>query len=132
MMTPKQQRFVEEYLVDLNAKRAALAAGYSTRNPKVIGCQLLQIPHVAEAVAAGKRDRADKLSLDATWVLLELVTNVREARAAEDYTASNRALELLGKHLALFPEKVQVDYREVAAMTDEELEQAARTLKLVS
>jgi len=41
-LTPKQQRFVQEYLVDLNATQAAVRAGYSRRNADKIGPELLE------------------------------------------------------------------------------------------
>ena len=40
-MTEKQKRFVEEYLIDLNAKQAAIRAGYSVKNADKIGSELL-------------------------------------------------------------------------------------------
>ena len=53
-MTPKQERFVEEYLVDLNATQAAIRAGYSAKTAGWIGPQLLVKTHIAEAVAKGR------------------------------------------------------------------------------
>jgi phage terminase small subunit len=40
-LTAKQKRFVEEYLVDLNATQAAIRAGYSAKNADKIGSQQL-------------------------------------------------------------------------------------------
>lgn len=50
-MTPKQQRFVEEYLVDLNATQAAIRAGYSPRTANEQGARLLANVSVAAAIA---------------------------------------------------------------------------------
>lgn len=50
-MTPKQQRFVEEYLIDLNATQAAIRAGYSADTAHAIGYENLSKPEVADAVA---------------------------------------------------------------------------------
>lgn len=50
-LTPKQQRFVEEYLVDLNATQAAIRAGYSARNADKLGPRLVGQSRVAEALA---------------------------------------------------------------------------------
>jgi phage terminase small subunit len=71
-MSPRHQRFVEEYLVDLNASQAALRAGYSSRVHRQIGCQLLQRPEVAAAVKAGIDERGRSLRVTSTRVLLEL------------------------------------------------------------
>jgi len=54
-LTPKQQRFGEEYLIDLNASQAALRAGYSKRNYGDIAMQLLRKTHVSAAIAAKRR-----------------------------------------------------------------------------
>ncbi len=69
-MTPKQERFVEEYLVDLNAARAARRAGYGVR-AAANGYRLLQSPEVASAVAAAKRARALRAEISADRVLAE-------------------------------------------------------------
>ena len=49
-VTPKQQRFVEEYLIDLNATQAAIRAGYNKRTAEEQGYQLLQKTSVSNAV----------------------------------------------------------------------------------
>lgn len=48
--TPQQQRFLEEYLVCLNATEAARRAGYSVRNANKIGPRLLRKPHIAKII----------------------------------------------------------------------------------
>lgn len=71
-MTPKQERFVAEYLVDLNAKQAAIRAGYSDKNAEVTASKLLRVPKVAAAVGAGKARQLDTAELSASRVLEEL------------------------------------------------------------
>jgi len=51
-LTPKQHRFVAEYLVDLNASQAALRAGYSARTAPQQGSRLLKNAQVQAAIAA--------------------------------------------------------------------------------
>ena len=53
-LTPKQARFIEEYLVDLNAKQAAIRAGYSVKSAHVEGSRLLINAKVAAAITAAK------------------------------------------------------------------------------
>lgn len=71
-LTPKQQRFVDEYLVDLNATQAAIRAGYSEKGAEVRGSELLRVRKVAEAIAEGKQKRADRLEITQDRVLQEL------------------------------------------------------------
>lgn len=71
-MTPKQQRFVEEYLIDLNASAAARRAGYSARTADAIGRENLGKPTVAAAIAAAQNQRSERTRIDADWVLTQL------------------------------------------------------------
>lgn len=66
---PKHQRFVAEYLVDLNAAQAAIRAGYNVKGAKQQGDRLLSRPEIAEAVAAGKAVQLRKVGLTAELVL---------------------------------------------------------------
>ena len=50
-LTPKQNRFVEEYLIDLNATKAAVRAGYSEKTARQIGSENLSKPAIQEAIA---------------------------------------------------------------------------------
>lgn len=72
MLTPKQQRFVEEYLVDLNATQAAIRAGYAEGSADVEGCRLLGNAKVAESIAALKAERSERTRIDAEWLLTRL------------------------------------------------------------
>jgi phage terminase small subunit len=72
-LTPKQEQFVREYLIDLNATQAAIRAGFSERNASRIATQLLGKSHVGAAIAAAMKKRADENKLDADRVLKELM-----------------------------------------------------------
>lgn len=72
-LTPKQQCFVDEYLIDLNGTQAALRAGYSEKTAGRQACELLEKTHIAEAIAEAKAKRSIKTSIDATYVLNRLV-----------------------------------------------------------
>jgi len=71
-VTPKQQRFVEEYLIDLNATAAARRAGYSVRTADRIGPELLGKTCVAEAITQAQINRSERTKIDADWVLRRL------------------------------------------------------------
>lgn len=71
-MTPKQQRFVQEYLKDLNGTQAAIRAGYAESGAHVEAARLLKNAKVAAAIAAGQQERAEKVGVTAERVLAEL------------------------------------------------------------
>ena len=70
--TPKQQVFVAEYLVTLNASEAAARAGYSPRSAHVMGCLLLKQPRIAAAIRDGMAARATRIGVAADQVVAEL------------------------------------------------------------
>lgn len=147
-MTPKQQQFVKEYLVDLNATQAAIRAGYSARTATWIGPQLLGKSHVQAAVQAAIAERGRRVGVTADQVVKELVriafvdtsrlvkfeggrmvltetANLTEderravSEMSESVTENSRtrkfkmhdklkALELLGRHLGMWKEKLEV------------------------
>jgi phage terminase small subunit len=83
-LTAKQQRFVDEYLIDLNASAAAKRAGYSVKTADQLGYQLLQNPSVAEAISKGRQIQAARTHVDAQWLLDRLGTEC-DADLAELY-----------------------------------------------
>ena len=83
-LTPKQQRFVDEYLRDLNATQAAIRAGYSEKTAREIGAENLSKPVIREAVDAALQSRSEKTQIDAEWVLRRLAAEA-EADIADLY-----------------------------------------------
>lgn len=71
-LTPKQARFVDEYLIDLNATAAATRAGYSEKTAYQQGSRLLSNVEVAAAVTAAQEKRAERTQINADRVLQEL------------------------------------------------------------
>jgi phage terminase small subunit len=71
-MTPRQRRFVEEYLVDLNATQAAKRAGFSAKSAGDRGWKLLRTPEVAAAIEAAQAKRAERTRVSADKVVTEL------------------------------------------------------------
>jgi phage terminase small subunit len=71
-LTAKQERFVQEYLIDLNATQAAIRTGYSERTAYSQGQRLLKDVEVAEAVKMGQDERAERTEITSDRVLTEL------------------------------------------------------------
>lgn len=71
-LTALQARFVEEYLIDLNATQAAARAGSKAKNLTVAGAELLANPNVQAAIDQAKSERSEKTKIDAAWVLERL------------------------------------------------------------
>lgn len=140
-LTRKQALFVEEYLCDLNATQAAIRAGYSARTADRQGHRLLRNAEVEAAVEAAMGARLENSQLSAAWTLdqlREVVERCMEARPILDRagkptgvyhfnsTGACRALELIGRHLGMFTDRLQID--PIRNMSDEELEAELRAL----
>lgn len=131
-LTPKQQRFVREYLIDLNASAAYRRAGYTSGNADVNGPRLMGKAGIQAALQAALAERSKRTEITADFVLGSLnevaqrcmqrvpvmVGQGKDRRQATnaagegvwefDSSGANRALELLGRHLGLFPSKVEM------------------------
>jgi phage terminase small subunit len=71
-MTPKQERFVQEYLIDLNATQAAVRAGYSAKTAEQIAYENLRKPEIAAAIQKAQEARAVRTGITQDRVLTEL------------------------------------------------------------
>lgn len=129
-LTDKQKEFVRQYLVDLNATQAAVRAGYSVKTAYRQGADLLQKTSIREAIEKAQAKRARRVEVTQDYVLSNLVEVVErtmqrapvtnrkgeqvtdeEGRAVWTFDAknANRALELLGKHLGIFTDKIRAE-----------------------
>lgn len=123
-LTAKQQRFCDEYLIDLNATQAAIRAGYSEKNARNIASENLAKPNIKEYIEKRMKDKEDALIADQNEVLKYLTAVLRgETKAsvlARDIVGADqviekppdekerlKAAELLGKRYSLFTDKVQ-------------------------
>ncbi len=147
-LTGKQQQFVDEYLIDLNATQAAIRAGYSTKNADKIGSELLGKTRVAEAISEKMAERSKRTGVNQDRVVLELAkiafvnaadvidpesATIKDGATHDDTAAIQsvkvkvipgkqgkgvereirmadklKALELLGKHLGMFKDKMEI------------------------
>ena len=71
-LTEQQARFVEEYLRDLNATKAAVRAGYAARSARQQGARLLSHADIADAIRRGMDERSAWVKVDADRVVQEL------------------------------------------------------------
>lgn len=127
-MTAKQQRFCDEYLIDLNATQAAIRAGYSEKNARNIASENLAKPNIQKYIADRMAKKESELIADQDEVLKYLTSVLRgktksevvvvegvgegcsEARTmqkAPDEKERLKAAELLGKRYGLYTEKVE-------------------------
>lgn len=90
-LTPLQARFVEEYLLDLNASQAAGRAGSKAKDLSVAGAEFLANPRVSAAIDAAKAARSKETQIDANWVLTRLAAEA-EADVADLYDEDGRLL----------------------------------------
>lgn len=144
-MTKKQKRFVEEYLIDMNATQAAIRAGYSPDTAHQMGSENLKKPVIKAAIDKEMAERSRRTGVNADRVIIELAkiafvnamdvidqktATVREDASADDTAAIQsvkvksfgedglereikmadklKALELLGKHLGMFQDKLRI------------------------
>ncbi len=136
-ITPKQQRFVAEYLIDLNATQAAIRAGYSEKTAQPQSARLLSNAMVKKAVAAAQAERQERTEITQDYVLTSIMETMERCKQAEPVKYQNgdqvyvdtpdgevapaykfdagavlRGAELLGKHLAMFTDKQNVTYHD--------------------
>lgn len=71
-LTPKQEAFVKEYLVDLNATQAAIRAGYSETSAGVVGSQNLRKPNIEKAIEHEMNQRQERTKVNQDKVIKEL------------------------------------------------------------
>lgn len=146
-LTPKQQRFVDEYLIDLNATQAAIRAGYSEKTAGAIGEQNLKKLEIQTVIQAALKSRQQRTELSQDEVLNDLrelrdmcmgrkPVKISQKQKDEDgnvfyeeveitqfdANGANRSLELLGKHLSLWTEKIDVN----VGVSDDVLEKMAQ------
>lgn len=121
-MTAKQQRFCDEYLIDLNATQAAIRAGYSKKTARVVAAQNLSKLNIQEYISERMAEKEASLIAEQDEVLRYLTAVLRGdekdekmvfgKNGVETFKIKNqenqmKAAELLGKRYGLYTEKVE-------------------------
>ncbi|MDF9909616.1 UNVERIFIED_ORG: phage terminase small subunit [Pantoea brenneri] len=153
-LNEQQERFCQEYVVDLNATQAAIRSGYSEKSAKSIGHENLTKPHLRARITELAKERNAAVGLSAEFVIEGVIKNIRRCEQAEqvydkkgepvmvegpdgelaplykyDANAALKGYELLGKHLKLFTDKVEHS-GSIETLSDEELN--AKLARLVN
>jgi phage terminase small subunit len=97
-LTPKQARFVAEYLIDLNATQAAKRAGYSKKTAHAIGQENLRKPIIAAEVAKAQAERTERTNIDIDWVVQRLAVESEREAEGSSHSARVSALGQLRQH----------------------------------
>ena len=129
-LTAKQQRFCDEYLIDLNATQAAIKAGYSEKNARNIASENLAKPNISKYIAERMAEKEKSLIADQDEVLRYLTSVLRgesqsteivvegcgdgcsEARTILKEPSEKdrlKAAELLGKRYGLYTDRVEAE-----------------------
>ncbi|NIJ89437.1 hypothetical protein FHR49_002238 [Xanthomonas campestris] len=131
-LTPKQQRFVAEYLKDQNAAQAAVRTGYSEKTAKQAGSRLLNIPAIAAAVRAGQKRVAAKAEITVESLMAELEQARRMALKEKQPSAAVTATMGKGKLAGLLVEKRHhtgaIGTYDLSKITDDELDRLEQIL----
>ena len=139
-LTAKQQAFVDEYLIDLNATQAAIRAGYSAKTAMEQGYQLLQNPSVSTALSEAVAARSERTQINADYVLRQAVKlhercmqevepftdrkgeHIHDEKGNPLYvfnaTGAAKGLELVGKHVGVQAFKDRVEHDVSAGLAD--------------
>lgn len=137
ILTPKQEMFCLEYLKDFNATQAAIRSGYSVKTAKAIGTENLAKPAIRAKIEAFKAERNARVQISVDDVLRDLMKikdislqgfckKDEEGNVIKDALDKNAAIkvtELLGKHLAMFTDKKEIDINAKVSIVDNILEE---------
>ena len=128
MLTSRREKFIQEYLVDHNGTQAAIRAGYAEASAGQEACRLLKNADILARVHEEQAEQAKQLCVDKNYVLMQLIETYLCCREPTpvlkrdpqtgvmletgeyqfDSRGAVRALELIGKELGMFNDKLQL------------------------
>ena len=107
-LTPKQRRFCEKFVTCLEAKQAAIEAGYSENCATVTSTRQMKKPEVQEYIAKLQAKLAERSKINEDEIVRKLRENHDNAKEAGQFNAVNRALELEANLGGLLKDRVHV------------------------
>ncbi|MFX9712862.1 terminase small subunit [Acinetobacter baumannii] len=127
----RHEKFCQEYIANpkLRISEAGLAAGYAKRQN---AWDVFKRQDVQERIEYLKLERMADLRLDQHYVIKNLQTIAEQAIEEAEYPAANKALELLGKHLNMFTDKVQHEHSgklDIKQLADDDLDKRIKELE---
>jgi len=98
-LTPRQLKFIDEYMIDLNATQAAIRAGYAKRSAHVMGVKTLEIPYVKAALKAAMAKQSARTHITADQVVKELakvaLSDIKDFVTIKDGNVQANSLDAL-------------------------------------
>jgi phage terminase small subunit len=113
ILNPRQSRFVEEYLIDLNATQAAIRAGYSARTANKTGPRLMVNVGIQNSIAELQAERSEAVGLTVEKILNDIDLIMQNSMITDESgkminsAAALKACELLGKYKKMFVDKIE-------------------------
>ena len=131
-LSPKQQMFVKEYLIDLNATQAAIRAGYSKKTAGQIGEQNLNKLEIASEIQKSMDKRAAKIEITAEKVLQE-IAKLAFANLQDFYEENGSLKEIakLPRDIAVALSSSKVNLTEACAVQEIKLHDKKGSLELL-
>ena len=123
-LTPRQERFVAEYVLRPVGTCAAIKAGYSRVGASTQQARLLRIPAVRSAIDIARARRDEYIELTTTEVVRSIREGIADAVAAGDHRAAMRGREMLAKHMGMLVDRQQLEtklsFAELVRLADQD------------
>lgn len=124
-LTERQRRFVEEYPVDYNGSAAIIRAGYQTKHPARLACEMLKHPGIKAALDQLAIQRGKESTLQPEYVMNKLQRTIERAEADGNHTAVLRGCEILARALGMFVERREISGPNGDAIQYKQVQEAA-------
>lgn len=127
----RHEKFCQEYIANpkLRISEAGLAAGYEKRQN---AWDVFKRQDVQDRIAYLNLERMADLRVDQYMVIKNLRDIAKQAMAEGEFSAANKANELLGKHMNMFTDKVQHEHSgkvDIKQLADDDLDKRIKELE---